>query len=135
MSSCNIKITLKRVSYQGEDIGNDWEYRCRFLPGGRWIRIPEHILDHGRTENRNDIIFNGPHGDCDTQVEFALLVWAREHDLFFDDYNRPTRTQFSFPCPSNNLLDISHSVDERFTFFGTDTAQLSFRFEIELTCA
>ncbi|WP_299524320.1 hypothetical protein [Winogradskyella sp.] len=140
MSQCHIKVVLTKVTYQGDDIGNDWEYAIRILsnPNGRWVRIPLHTLNHGASENRNDVLYESIRENCDQQFIFRVALWAKEHDLFFDDFARPSihpnTGNISLNCPNVNVFPFVHKVNERFTLFGTDTAQLKFDIQFLLYC-
>ncbi len=133
MGKCHVKVTLKKVAYLGDDIGNDWEYRIRVAPG-RWVVIPEHTLNHGTSENRNDVLFEGIYGECHQNIPFRVSIWAKEHDLFFSDFNKPSITNVTLGCPNRNTITFPHFVDERFTLFGRDTARLNFSIEFLLVC-
>lgn len=109
----------------GSDIGNDWEYRI--IAHGVTTDIPEHTLNPGRSEGRNDSVLDRNYGETDEAV-VDLVVEGIEVDTFSDDVGSSSQ-QIRIPCPGTKLVNVVVNVTE-----GGSTAILHFLFEIRATC-
>ena len=141
MGNCKIKVTLESVTYGGKDIGNDWKYRVT-LTCTRVFRtvqkdFPEHIFNHGQTENLDEVLKEHVHGDCRGPIpgfEFIIGIIATEADSWWDDSKGRSRI-LGFECGVDTRQTVRVSVKERawWRFWGRP-AKLDFVFRFELEC-
>jgi len=123
---CRVKITLLRVQYNGDDIGNDWRYNVTVM--GQTKRYSERTLDHNRSDPIGDILYDQQLGFCEQTVSIDIYVEAIEVDPFVDDVGSNSKT-VNAPCPSQRIEELTVGVKE-----GDKTARMKFVFNVELFC-
>ncbi len=151
ISGCYITITLQTITYQGDNIGTDWEFRGKIgalsssligtipvtLVNNREFSYPEHQLPGFTSEKHNEILHEGFWGPCSPKniVEFQYEFEAVEHDISSgswidrDDVGKESG-KFTKACDGT-------TIQERYTVKVTEgnrTAEIHFDFEFRSEC-
>lgn len=123
--TCNIKVTLDDVVYDGQDVGSDWRYTI--VVEGKTTEVPEHDFSPNERERPNIVVFDAACGRCPGIAALLLTVDAIEVDIS-DDVGTASRL-INVPCPGVQVEKLVARVRE-----GDSVADLTFTFTIEATC-
>ena len=126
---CKVKVTLQTVTYNGENIGDDWRYKITVH--GKATDVAEHTFGPPPdSESLELVVFNGVIGKKNTDVKVHIVVKATAVDSFDND-NAQEEATYTEHCPSTDTQSITVNVyeDEDKT---TNPAILKFTFFIEL---
>jgi len=126
---CKVRVTLARVDYNGNDIGDDWSYDI--LVEKTITKVKEHTVTHATSDHLSRLVYEDIKGHCGDHVTLDISVNITEHDAVYDDHgSRALRT--SFVCGDGASYTQTLTVEAYEYWNGT--AKLKFVFEIETHC-
>ncbi|QLH05848.1 hypothetical protein [Nitrosopumilus ureiphilus] len=127
---CEVEVRLTAVTYQGDNVGNDWKYKIK-VDGGVQKNISEHILDHNNFESRNDLLLKKKYGKCGDKLVLSFWVNAIEVDAGPND-SGVKRAKVEVKCVDGRQTSTSVTVNVSEWLEGT--ANLIFDFTITTKC-
>ncbi|UCD92383.1 MAG: hypothetical protein JSV43_00150 [Methanobacteriota archaeon] len=134
---CRVTVTLKSITYTGDDVGDDWLIRTRVAKGkssgGTKTWLPgdksSMELNHSETTNINTVVFDGVIGKKGDLVWIRIYAKAWEFDPLDDDESSD-EWEFSVEhCPYTEEVKITLLVTD-YDIFGGYLGKLELTFEV-----
>lgn len=124
--ACHVVVTLNRVTYDGDDIGEDWAYQV--IVQGSATDFPTHSFRQNEAETPNRVVFDQETGPCPGTVPLTITVQATSVGLIYSTTGITPRL-VSFNCPNQSVESLVVRVRD-----GNTVADLTFNFTIKGSC-
>jgi len=127
-NTCAVKVTLESIAYQGDDIGNDWDWSSSV--GGESLYVVCTALTHDTVHTINTVIMDRKVANEGEQISLDVRINAIENDVANDDEGGVDAVMKI--CCNSSIGPRSHTVTAT-VVEGSNTADLLFSYSVETT--